>query len=119
VTLAAPAMKSGQLHALGMGSDVRLADFPDVATIAESGFTGFQANSWFGLFAPAATPSSVIAAINAEVQRVLANLVFQDKFLKPNYLLPIPGSPGQFAHYVRGEAEKWRRVVRDAAIQIE
>jgi tripartite-type tricarboxylate transporter receptor subunit TctC len=117
-TLAAPALKSGQLTALGVGSVARLADFPDVATIAEN-FAGFQANSWFGLFAPAATPASVIAAINADVQRVLADPVFQDRFLRPNYLLPIPGSPEQFTRYVSGEAEKWRKVIRDASIQVE
>ena len=117
-TLAAPGLKTGQLRALGVGSVSRLADFPDVATIAES-FAGFQANSWFGLFAPAATPASVIAAINADVQRVLADPVFQDKFLRPNYLLPIPGSPEQFAHYVRDESEKWRRVIHEASIKVE
>ncbi len=101
-----------------MGSVARLADFPDVATIAES-FAGFQANSWFGLFAPVATPASVTAAINADVQRVLADPVFHDKFMRPNYLQPIPGSPEQFTHYVRGEAEKWRKAIRDASIQVE
>src|SRR5438067_5470227 len=118
-TLTAKPYKAGQLRILGVGSRQRLAAFPELPTIAESGLPGYEAVSWFGLFAPAGTPRAGVAKINADVQRVLADADFREKFLAPNYFEPISGSPEEFAAYVRREAAKWSQVIRQANITLE
>jgi len=118
-TLTAKPYKAGQLRILGVGSRQRLAAFPELPTIAESGLPGYEAVSWFGLFAPAGTPRAVVAKINADVQRVLSDADFREKFLAPNYFEPISGSPEEFAAYVRREAAKWSQVIRQANITLE
>jgi tripartite-type tricarboxylate transporter receptor subunit TctC len=80
---------------------------------------GFEAVSWYGLFAPSATPRDVVAKLNADVQRVFTDPEFRDKFLVPNYLGSIAGSPDEFADYIRAEAVKWSRVIKDANIRVD
>jgi tripartite-type tricarboxylate transporter receptor subunit TctC len=118
-TLSAKPYKAGQLKILGVGSAQRLAAFPEVPTIAESGLPGYEAVSWFGLFAPAGTPREAVSRINADVQRVLADAEFREKFLAPNYFEPITGSPEQFGEYVRREAAKWGKVIKEAKITVD
>jgi tripartite-type tricarboxylate transporter receptor subunit TctC len=119
VTLMHQPWKAGQVRALGVGTSARLAQFPELATIAESGLPGYQAVSWFGLFTQSAVPRDIVVKINADVQRVLIDPEFKQKFLDPNYYEPIPGSPEQFADYVNAAAAKWRRVITDAKLSIE
>ena len=69
-----------------------MPQFPELPTIAESGLPGYQAVSWFGLFAPVGTPASIVRNMNADVQRILADPTFQEKFLTPNFFEPIVGS---------------------------
>ena len=118
-TLMAKPWKAGQLKVLGVGSAKRLAQFPELPTIAESGLPGFEAVSWFGLFAPGATPREVVTKINADVQRVLADPDFRDKFLAPNFFEPIAGSPEEFANYVKRDAAKWGQVVKQARVTLD
>jgi tripartite-type tricarboxylate transporter receptor subunit TctC len=117
-TLAIGPAKAGQLKILGVGGEHRLTQLPDVPPIADI-LPGFQAISWFGLFAPAKTPATLIARINADVQRVLADPEFKEKFLDPNQLQPIIGSPDAFTQYVEADAAKWGKVVKDAKITVE
>jgi tripartite-type tricarboxylate transporter receptor subunit TctC len=119
VTLAAEPAKAGQLRMLGVGSSKRLVQFPHVQAIAESGLPNFQAISWFGLFAPSKTPRDVVAKISADAQRVLTNPEFKEKFLDPNYLQPIIGSPDEFTRYVEADAMKWGKLIREAKITVE
>ena len=118
-TLTSKPYKAGQLRILGIGSPKRLAAFPEVPTIAESGLPGYEAVTWFGLFAPAGTPRDVVNKVNADVQKVLADPDFREKFLAPTYFEPVTGSPAQFAEYVKREADKWSKVIRQAKITIE
>ena len=118
-TLTAKPYKAGQLRILGVGTRERLAAFPEIPTIAESGLPGYEAVSWFGLFAPAGTPREVVSKVNADVQRVLADPDFREKFLAPNYFEPVTGSPEQFADYVKREADKWSKLIRASKITIE
>jgi tripartite-type tricarboxylate transporter receptor subunit TctC len=108
LTLAAQSLRSGRLRA-----------FADVPTIAEAGVPGFDAVTWFGLFAPKGTPADVVAKVNADVQRVLAEPSFQDKFLTPNFFEPIKGSPQDFAEFVRKDAAKWEKVIKGANLSVE
>src|SRR2546423_4598283 len=118
-TLTAKPYKAGQLRILGVGAKERLASFPEIPTIAESGLPGYEAVSWFGLFAPAGTPREVVNKVNADVQRVLGDADFRDKFLAPNYFEPVTGSPEEFAAYVKREAAKWSKVIKQANITVD
>jgi tripartite-type tricarboxylate transporter receptor subunit TctC len=119
LTLAAQSLRSGHLRAIGVGSVRRSSAFADVPTIAEAGVPGFDAVTWFGLFAPKGTPADVVVKVNAAVQRVLAEPSFQDKFLTPNFFEPINGSPQDFAEFVRKDAAKWEKVIKGANLSVE
>jgi tripartite-type tricarboxylate transporter receptor subunit TctC len=107
--------KAGQLRAIGIGSSERLRDFPGLPTIAES-LPGFRATFWFGLFAPARTPKDIVQKINAAVRGVLADPRFREQFLAPNFYEPMIGSPEQLAATVRSDADKWRKIIKDAKL---
>ena len=111
------AWKAGQLRPLGVGSRERLAQFPELPTVAET-LPGFTALVWFGLFAPAGTPRDIVVKINNAVQRMLADRDFHDRFLAPNLYEPMSGSPEQFAEQIRLDAERWQKVIRDAKLAI-
>ena len=109
--------KAGQLRPLGVGSRERLAQFPELPTVAET-LPGFTALVWFGLFAPAGTPRDIVVKINNAVQRMLADRDFHDRFLAPNLYEPMSGSPEQFAEQICLDAERWQKVIRDAKLAI-
>lgn len=75
--------------------------------------------TWFGLFAPRGTPPEIVAKLNDDVQRVLADASFQEKFLTPSFFEPIKGSPEQFAAFIDGEAARWSKVIKDAKLTVE
>jgi tripartite-type tricarboxylate transporter receptor subunit TctC len=111
-------VQAGKLRMIGVGSDHRSREFPDVPTISESGVPGFEAKSWFGLVAPAGTPPDLISKINKDVAKVILDPAFADKYLVAQGLEPIVGSPEQFMTFMRAEAVKWGKVVKDANIKI-
>ena len=111
--------KAGEINLLGVGSKERLARLPDIPTIAESGLPGFEAASWFGLFAPAGTPPAIVDQLNAQTQRVLAEPEFRAAVLDPQFFEPMTGSPQDFAAFIKSDAEKWRRVIRLANVKVE
>jgi tripartite-type tricarboxylate transporter receptor subunit TctC len=119
MTLAHQPWKAGQLRVLGVGTNQRALDFPDLPTISESGVPGYRAFSWFGLFAPSGIAPEIVAKINADVQRVLLDDDFKRSFLLPNHYDPILGSAAQFAEYVKDDALKWRKVITDANISVD
>jgi tripartite-type tricarboxylate transporter receptor subunit TctC len=119
LTLVAAQVKAGRLRALGVGSANRTPQLPDVPSIAEAGLPGYDAVTWFGLFAPRATPPEIVAKVNADVQRVLADAVFQEKFLAPAFFEPITGSPQEFGAFVEREAARWSKVIKDAKLTVE
>ncbi len=111
--------KDGKVRALGVASESRFAQHPDLPTVSESGLPGFTTGAWFGLFAPGATPPAVVAKINAEVQKTLADPGFRDKVLIPNTLQPIVGTAEQYAAMIRADREKWGTVIKGANLKIE
>ena len=112
-------IKSGRLRAIAVGARKRLPQYPDVPTVEESGVPGFEAVSWFGLWAPSGTPRDVVTKINADIQKIFADPEFREKFLGPSLLGAIIGSPEAFAEFIRAEASKWSKVIKDANIKIE
>ena len=112
-------IRSGHLRPIAVGSKTRLKLHPDVPTVAESGVQGFEAVSWFGVWAPAGTQRDVVAKINADIQKVFADPDFREKFLDRAMLDPIPGTPDEFAAFIRAEAAKWSKVIKDANLKVE
>jgi tripartite-type tricarboxylate transporter receptor subunit TctC len=111
-------VQAGKLRMIGVGSDHRSREFPDVPTISESGAPGFEAKSWFGLAAPAGTPADIIKKINKNVAKVLSDPAFAERYLAAQGLESIVSSPEQFVTFIRDETVKWGKVVRDANIKI-
>ena len=114
-----PHWKSGKVRLLAVGSKARLPQFADIPTVAEAGLMGYEANAWFGLVAPAATPREVIGRINAGVQKVFAEPAFRERNLVPQAFESIAGPPEQFGEYMRAEAQKWGRVARESKVKLD
>jgi tripartite-type tricarboxylate transporter receptor subunit TctC len=102
---------SGGLRALAVSSAKRSRSMPEVPTVEERGFPGFEAGSWFGFFAPKGTPEGVIATLNKAVNEALPAL--QEQMIREG-ADPVGGSPDQFRQFVMREYEKWRLVVRES-----
>lgn len=111
-------VQAGKLHMIGVGSNHRSSEFPDVPTLSESGAPGFEAKSWFGLVAPAGTPPDVIKKINQDVTRVISDHAFAEKYLAAQGLESITGTPEQFAAFVRAETVRWGKIVKDADVKV-
>ena len=115
-SVALPAVQDGKLKMLGFGSDKRVAQFPDVPTIAET-VPGYEAGVSFGLFAPKGTPREVIIKINADVQKVINDPEFHKRFLEPLVVQPMPGSLDAFAEYLRKDSAKWAKVIKRGKLE--
>jgi len=111
-------VQAGKLHMIGVGSNHRSSEFPDVPTLSESGAPGFEAKSWFGLVAPAGTPPDIIKKINQDVTRVISDHAFAEKYLAAQGLESITGTPEQFAAFVRAETVRWGKIVKDADVKV-
>jgi len=118
VSLALPPLRAGQIKIFGIGSGKRLPLAPDVPTVAESGLPGYEATTWFGLFATAGTPREIVTKINAEVAKVLADPQFREKFLAPQMFEPMASSPEEFADYIKAQTRKWAKVIAEQKLSI-
>jgi len=110
--------KAGKVRVLAVDGARRLAQYPDVPTVAET-LPGFESTSWIGLLAPAGTPREAINRITAEVRKILTDPAFREKSMDLQGLEPIVSSPEQFAEYIKSEALKWSKVVRDAKVALD
>ncbi len=117
-SIALSTVRAGKLNMLGFGSRKRVPQFAEVPTIAES-VPGYEASVSFGLFAPASTPDAIIAKINADVQKILADAEFREQFLDPQVLQTLPGPPAAFADYLQAEAVKWSGVIDEAKLKVD
>ena len=108
---AVPQIKTGRLRALAVSSMKRSPVLPAVPTVDESGLRGFEVSSWYGIFAPAATPRQVVQKVNADMQAVLASGEMKAK-LAPLGAEPAPTTPEAFARFVRADIDKWAKVVK-------
>jgi len=113
----APYVKTGRLRGIGVASSQRSPALPDLPTIGES-LKGFEADSWFGLMAPAGTPRDVVVKLNAEVQKVLTSADIKEKLLAQGGLVH-GGTPDDMAAQIRNDVAKWGKVVRTANVRIE
>jgi len=116
--VALPVVRSGRLRALGVTSAQRASNASDIPTVAESGLPGFDASSWFGLFAPSATPREVVNKLAADSARVLTAADAREKLAQQG-LFVVASTPEQFAVFLRAEISRWAKVVRDSGVKPE
>jgi tripartite-type tricarboxylate transporter receptor subunit TctC len=111
-----PHVKSGKLKVLAVLSPTRSVIYPDVPTIAESGFPGFEASVWYGFVAPAATPKPIIVKLHAEIQKALQTKEVKDRMNSVGGEV-IAGSSEMFAALIRSERQRYEKLVREANIK--
>jgi len=111
-------IKAGTLVPIAVSSAARSRSMPEVPTVAESGFPGFEAGSWFGLFAPRGTPAAVIAELNRATNEFVSQRNVQSRMIEEG-ADPAGGTPEQFGAFVRREYEKWRSVVRESGARVD
>jgi tripartite-type tricarboxylate transporter receptor subunit TctC len=119
VSLALPAFRAGRVKMLGIGSDKRLPQAPEIPTVAESGLPGYQAVTWFGLFGTAGTPADIVLKLNTEVERIFNDPEFRTRFLDSQMFESMAGPANEFADYIKAERRKWSTVIREADIKLE
>jgi tripartite-type tricarboxylate transporter receptor subunit TctC len=111
-------IKSGKVKPLAVSTASRSSMLPDVPTMAQAGLPDFEIQSWFGLLAPAGTPASIVARLNAETVKVLARADVKAT-LAAQGLEVNPGSPEQFAAYIKSEIARFTRIGKAAGIKAE
>jgi tripartite-type tricarboxylate transporter receptor subunit TctC len=104
-------VKGGKVRALALTTAARSPAAPDVPTVAESGFPGYDALAWYGILAPAATPGEVIARLNAEIGKALATPDLRERFAKIG-VDPAPSAPGDLQQVIRQEMQLWAKVIK-------
>ena len=111
-----PLVQSGKIRALAITSTQRSPVLPNLPTLAESGFPGFESYTWFGIVAPAGTPAAAVNRLNAEFAKVLQTPELAKRLdeLGAEYS---PNTPEQFGQFLRADLEKWRRVIREGGIK--
>jgi tripartite-type tricarboxylate transporter receptor subunit TctC len=110
-------IKAGTLRALAVGSLERDPQLPDVPTFAQSGFPGFEAVAWAGLFTTAGTPRPIIVRLNTEVNRIIRDPQMIARFREQG-ITPAGGTPEQFGAYVASELRRWREAAAVAKIDV-
>jgi tripartite-type tricarboxylate transporter receptor subunit TctC len=111
-------IRSGKMRALAVTSAKRVADLPQVPTVAESGYKGFEAVTWFGLLGPAKLPPDVTVQLNAEVNKALHSPDLQKKYADQG--VDVSGStPEQFAALIHNDIAKWGKVVKESGAKID
>jgi tripartite-type tricarboxylate transporter receptor subunit TctC len=118
VASAASLVESGQLRAIAVTSAERSPAFPQLPTVGEAGVPGYAAESWYGLFAPAGTPVDVVERLNHSAALAVQSEAFRKLGVNEG-LVTVALPPEELDRYVRGEEERWRRVIRDAGIKVD
>jgi tripartite-type tricarboxylate transporter receptor subunit TctC len=110
-------VRNGNVRALAVSSAQRISIAPEIPTIAESGFAGFDVNPWWGMLAPAGTDMAIVRKINSEIAEILRTREMID-FLATQGAEPLITSPEEFLRILQADVEKWAKVVKDAGITL-
>jgi tripartite-type tricarboxylate transporter receptor subunit TctC len=111
-------IRSGDLRALAIAGPKRLAQLPDVPTVAEAGLPGYEVSVWTGLLAPGGTPGAVVRRLNAEVQKALASAELQEAFMRLG-IEPAGNTPEDFAELIRADSAKWSRAIKLSGAKLD
>ncbi|MGE5465661.1 MAG: Bug family tripartite tricarboxylate transporter substrate binding protein [Methanocella sp.] len=113
-----PHVRAARLKGIAVSTAKRSVAAPDIPTVAESGVPGFNYATWYGLFAPAATPKDIVAKLNAETVRIMNDKSVAQRLIGEG-AEPAPGTPEQLAQYMRSEYEQWKKTIAAAKLKIE
>jgi tripartite-type tricarboxylate transporter receptor subunit TctC len=119
MSAAVPQVKAGRAVGLAVTSAKRTPALPDVPTVAESGFPGFEDYTWVGFFVPAGTPPEIVARLNEEAQRSLKSPELRDKLAGVGFDAVVGTGPREFAPYLKEELAKWAKVVKETGAKAE
>lgn len=113
-----PHVRAGKLRALAVTSPQRNPAYPDVPTIAESGFPGFAAQSWFGVSAPAGTPDEVVRVLNEATNKALQDAALRQRLESVGFVVA-NGSPDDFARFVQDEIARWAKAAKASGARVD
>ena len=113
-----PQVKAGKLKALGVTSMKRIAQLPDVPTVAESGVPSYEASVWYGVVAPAKTPLEIISKLHGEIARIVEQRSNRERIVS-NDFEPTLLKPAEFAAFIRRESDKWAKVVKSSGAKVD
>ena len=109
-------MQSGKVRALAVATEKRVPSMPDVPTLAVSGLSNFSYDSWFGLMAPAGTPTAIIDKVNKDVVEALQDPVLQDRMAKQGGVVVMSTSPAKFDEIIRNDTARYTKIFEAAGI---
>jgi tripartite-type tricarboxylate transporter receptor subunit TctC len=118
VTSALPHIRSGRAKAIAVTTAQRIAQLPDVPTVAESGYPGFEGVGWSGIVLPAATPREIVERVSADIQKLLNDPQLRERMLDRGGI-PDPRTPQAYAEFLRSEIEKWAQVAKAANVRLD
>jgi len=118
VPVTLPHVKAGRLRALAVTTDKRIAAAPDLPTVAESGYPGYEVTNWHGLVGPKGLPRDIVARLNREIGEVVKGEEMK-KNLAADGLEPAGGSPERFGQILKNEMARWAKVVQQAGIKVD
>jgi tripartite-type tricarboxylate transporter receptor subunit TctC len=113
-----PHVKSGKLRAIAVGTPRRIRAVPEVATVAEQGYPGFETSQWYGFLAPANTPEPVVRKLSGEIAKTAKNPELEKRF-ESDSMIVVGSTPAEFGRFIRSEMSRWGDVVRKAGIKAE
>jgi tripartite-type tricarboxylate transporter receptor subunit TctC len=113
-----PLARAGKLRALGVTTAKRSAAAPEIPSIAETGIPGYDANAWFGIFAPTGTPQAIVDRLNAEIVKIVKLPETRDRFLALG-AEPAGTSAAEFGAFFKNEVAKWAKVVKESGARVE
>lgn len=111
-------IKNGQLRALAVSSPKRMAALPDLPTVAESGYQGFEADQWYGVVAPAGTPADVVAKLNTQINQVLNSPELKGR-LNAEGAIATPDTPANFGKLIASEIARWKPVISGGRVKAD
>ena len=115
IATVSPLVKAGKLRIIGIPTLKRLAQFPEIPTVAESGLPGYEMNSWFAVMAPAGTPKAVIDKYQSELVKALADREVKEQFAAQG-LTPVGSSPAELAIMLKAQLNRYGKLIREAGI---
>jgi tripartite-type tricarboxylate transporter receptor subunit TctC len=111
-------IRAKRLRPLAVSTRERATALPDVPTAIEAGFKDYEAIGWFGLMAPAGTPSAIVEQLSAEVAKAMKSATIRERTLEQG-ATPVGSTPAEFERFVRDEVAKWTRIIREAGIKLD
>jgi len=113
-----PLIKSGKIKGIAVTSPQRMPSLPDVATVAESGYPGYEDYTWIAFFAPTGTPEAYVTKLNHSIAAVLAIPETKERLAVLGFD-PVSNTPEQFTEYIKVEVTKWARVIKESGARVD